>query len=43
MLKKAAQRGCSERKAEAYWRQYVEALSDARTKLEAFFNILISA
>jgi hypothetical protein len=32
-------RGRSEREAEAYFFAYVEALSDARTKLEAFFNI----
>ena len=30
----------SERKAEAYVFRYVEVLSDARTTLEAFFNIL---
>ena len=41
MFKKAAQQGRSERKAEAYSLRYVEALSDARTKLEAFFNILL--
>jgi len=40
MFKKAVQRGRSERKAEAYFFPYVEALSDARTKLAAFFNIL---
>ena len=32
-------RGRSEREAEAYFFVYVEALIDARTKLEAFFNI----
>jgi hypothetical protein len=42
MLKKAVQRGRSEREAEAYSFPYVEALSDARTKLEAFFNILLA-
>ena len=42
MVKKAGQRGRSERNAEAYSLGYVEALSDARTKLEAFFNILPS-
>ena len=36
----AAQQGRSERKAEAYSSLYAEALSDARTKLEVFFNIL---
>ena len=41
MFKKAAQQGRSERNAEAYPLRYVEALSDARTKLEAFFNILL--
>ena len=41
MLKKAAQQGRSERKAETYSPRYVEVLSDARTKLEAFFNILL--
>jgi len=40
-FKKAAQRGRSERKVEAYFLSYVEALSDARTKLEVFFNILL--
>jgi hypothetical protein len=32
--------GRSERRAEAYSSPYVEALSDARTKLVAFFSIL---
>lgn len=41
MLKKATQQGRSERKAEAYLVGYVEALSDARTKLVAFFSILL--
>jgi len=41
MVKKAGQRGRSKRKGEAYSLRYVEALSDARTKLEAFFNILV--
>jgi hypothetical protein len=40
MFKKAAQRGRSEQKGEAYFVLYVEPLSDARTKLEDFFNIL---
>ena len=43
MFKKAAQRGRSERGAEAYFVRYVEAPSDARTKLGAFFNILLMA
>jgi len=42
MFKKAARRGRSERKAEAYSWRYVEALSDVRTKLGAFFNILLA-
>jgi len=41
MFKKAAQRGRSERESEAYSLPYAEVLSDARTKLEAFFNILL--
>ncbi len=40
MVKKAFQQGRSERKAEAYFFWYVEVLSEARTTLEAFFNIL---
>ena len=40
MFKKAVQRGRSERKGEAYFGPYVESLSDARTKLAGFFNIL---
>jgi len=40
MVKKAVRRGRSERRAEAYFLWYVEGLSDARTKLEAFFTIL---
>ena len=36
----AAQQGRSERDAEAYFFQYVEALSDARTKLADFFSVL---
>jgi len=40
MLKKPAQQGRSERKAEAYSVPYVEALSEARTPLEDFCNIL---
>ena len=41
MFKKAFQRDRSERGNEAYSFRYVEVPSDARTKLEAFFNILI--
>jgi hypothetical protein len=41
MFKKAGQRGRSERAGEAYSVPYGEPPSDARTKLEAFFNILI--
>ena len=37
LFKKAFQRGRSERRGEAY----VEPLSDARTKLEDFFNSLL--
>jgi hypothetical protein len=40
MVKKLVQQGRSERKAEAYAGRYVEALSDARTTLEGFYNIL---
>jgi adenine-specific DNA-methyltransferase len=40
MLKKAVQRGRSERRGEAYSLPYVEPLSDARTKLADFFSIL---
>jgi hypothetical protein len=41
MFKKAVQQGRSERGGEAYSGPYVEPLSDARTKLEDFFNILL--
>jgi len=41
MFKKAVQRGRSEQRGEAYAIRYVEPLSDARTKLADFFNILI--
>jgi len=41
MVKKAVQRGRNEQKAEAYSLRYVEALRDVRTKLAAFFNILL--
>jgi plastocyanin len=40
-FKKVVQRGRSERRSEAYSLSYVEPLSDARTKLAAFFNILL--
>jgi hypothetical protein len=40
MLKKAVQQGRSERKSEGVPLGYVEGLSDARTKLAAFFSIL---
>lgn len=39
-FKKAVQPGRSERKGEAYSCPYVEPLSDARTTLAAFFNVL---
>jgi hypothetical protein len=41
MVKMAVQRGRSERRGEAYSSPYVEPLSDARTKLADFFNILL--
>jgi hypothetical protein len=41
MVKKAVRRGRSERRGEAYVVRYVEPLSDARTKLVGFFNILL--
>ena len=41
MFKEAVQRGRSERGGDAYILPYVEPLSDARTKLADFFNILI--
>ena len=41
MFKKAVQRGRSEQRGEAYSEPYVEPLSDARTKLADFFNILL--
>jgi hypothetical protein len=40
MVKKAVQRGRSERGGDAYSLPYVEPLDDARTKLADFFNIL---
>jgi hypothetical protein len=41
MVKKAVHQGGSERRGEAYSVPYVEPLSDARTKLAGFFNILL--
>ncbi len=41
MVKKTVQRGRSERRGESYSPPYVEPLSDARTKLADFFNILL--
>jgi hypothetical protein len=43
MFKKAVQRGRSERRGEAYSVPYVEPLSEARTKLAGFFNILLGS
>ena len=41
MVKKAVQRGRSERRGEAYFRpRTLASKRDARTKLEAFFSIL---
>jgi len=42
MFKKVVQRGRSERRGEAYSVPYVEPLSDARTKLAGFLNILLA-
>ncbi len=41
MVKKAFQQGRSERRGDAYSWLYVEPLSEARTKLEDFFSILL--
>lgn len=41
MVKKPVQRDRSKQRGEAYPELYVEPLSDARTKLEGFFNILL--
>lgn len=41
MVKKAFQRGRSERRGNAYFAPYGEPLSDARTTLEDFFSILL--
>jgi len=43
VFKKAVQRGRSERRGESYFGPYGEPLSDARTKLEDFFNSLIES
>jgi len=40
MMKKPVQQDRSKREAESYFAPYVEALSDARTPLEGFCNIL---
>ncbi|HKY72956.1 MAG TPA: hypothetical protein VJL88_13635 [Nitrospira sp.] len=42
MFKKPLQQGRSKRNGEAYFRWYVEPSSDARTKLDGFFNILLA-
>jgi len=39
-FKKAVQQGRSERRGDTYFFPYVEPLSDARTQLATFFNIL---
>jgi hypothetical protein len=39
MVKKAVQRGHSEREPEAYSFECIEGLSDARTTLAGFFTI----
>jgi hypothetical protein len=41
MFKKAFRQGRSERRGESYSLPYAEPLSDARTPLEDFFNILL--
>jgi hypothetical protein len=41
MVKKSFQQGRSERRGESYSVPYVEPLSDARTQVEDFFNILL--
>ena len=41
MFKKPVRQGRSERSGEAYIEPYVEPLSDARTRLAGFFNILL--
>jgi hypothetical protein len=43
VVKKAVQQGRSERRDEAYSVLYVEALSDARTRLADFFTTLQAA
>lgn len=42
LFKKPVQQGHRERNGEAYVVWYIEALSDARTKLAGFFNSLLS-
>jgi len=41
MFKKAFRQGRSQRRGESYSLPYAEPLSDARTPLEDFFNILL--
>jgi hypothetical protein len=41
MAKKVIRQGSNERSGEVYVGLYVEPLSDASTKLVAFFNILL--
>jgi hypothetical protein len=41
MFKKASSAAAASEEAKTYPLWYVESLSDARTKLEAFFNILL--
>jgi len=41
MFKKAVQQGRRERRGESYSLPYVEPLSDVRTKLADFFNIVL--
>ncbi len=43
MFKKAFRQGRSKRRGESYSLPYAEPLSDARTPLEDFFNILLDA
>lgn len=42
MFKKTFRQGRSKGEGEAYSVRYVEPLSEARTKLEVFFNILLT-
>ena len=41
VVKMAVQQGRSERRGESYSEPYVEALSDTKTPLAAFFNTLL--